>query len=54
MRPHNHEKQGGNNCCHGQQDLNGTGEADLQGSLEMADNGDHGIPRGKTSGQSII
>lgn len=26
------------------------GEADLQVSLEMANNGDRGIPRGKTSG----
>lgn len=52
MRPHNHQKQGGNNC-HEQQDQNGTGEADMQGSLEMAHNGDHGIPRGKTDRQGM-
>lgn len=32
---------------------NGAREADLQGSLVMVNNGDHGVPRGKTSGQGI-
>lgn len=53
MRPPK-RKQDGPNYCHRQQVQNGAAEAALQGCSERANNGEHDMPRGKTSGQGIM